>query len=167
MAGMEPSAAAARRHDWGLTAIGVIFAGGGLYFVLVGAGLAPSPSKLYGPNWLALAVGLVFGSAGLSVAVRGWLAVPDHQAALPDDAPAAAVAVQWIASLVVIAGLASIASWIAFGPGERTFAMMLPARGTLGETVGRVAFGTGAVITWLMAIAVAARGVRKVFGKKG
>jgi hypothetical protein len=163
---MEQSATAARKHDWGLVAIGIVFAGGGLYFALVGLGLTPSPSKLYGPNWLALAVGLVFGSAGLSVTVRGWLAVPDNQPNLPDDAPAAAVAVQWLAALIIMAGLASIGTWIAIGPGERSFAIMLPAKGSLGETVGRVAFGTGAVITWLMTFVMAAKAIQKVFGKK-
>ena len=54
----------ARKHDWGLLAIGVVFAGGGLYLALSGAGLAPSPSRLHGPNWLALAVGLVFFATG-------------------------------------------------------------------------------------------------------
>ena len=60
-------------------AIGIVCAGGGLYFVLVGLGLTPPPSKINGPNWLGSAVGLVFFAAGLSVLVRGWLHVPDKQ----------------------------------------------------------------------------------------
>lgn len=163
---MANSGAAARPRDWGLLALGAAFAGGGLYFVLVGLGLAASPSHLYGRNWLALAVGLVFFAAGASVLMRGWLAVPDSQPDLPADAPALLVAIQWIAALVVIVGLASIGTWIAVGSGDRTFAMMLPVQGSLGETVGRVAFGVGAVITWLMAAGVAAKGIRKLFGKK-
>jgi hypothetical protein len=163
---MEQSAPAPRKRDRMLLAIGAVFAGAGVYFMLVGLALAPSPSKLYAPTWVALAVGLVFFAAGLSVTVRGWLAVPDSQDHLPADAPAAAFAIQWLAAFVIIAGLASIGTWIAFGTGERTFALMLPVKGSLGETVGRTAFGIGAVITWAMAAAVAVRGIKQLLGKK-
>jgi len=163
---MEQSVPATRKYDYGLLAIGLAFAGGGLYFMLVGAGIAPAPSKLYGPNWIALAVGLVFFAAGLAVLVRGFLGLPDSQPNLPADAPAAAVAVQWLASLTIIVGLASIGSWIAFAPGERAFTIFLPVRGSLGESIGRIAFGIGAVITWAMAAAVAVKGVKQIFGKK-
>ena len=84
---------------------------------------------------------------------------------MPADAPAIAVAIQWLATLTIIAGLASIGTWIAFGPGPRQFAMSLPVWGSLAETVGRAMFGFGAVITWLMG-ALAYAGVRKMFGKK-
>ncbi len=155
----------ARKRDRTLLAIGALFVGSGLYFILVGLGAAPSPGRIYGPNWLASAVGLVFLAAGASVIVRGWLAVPDNRSGLPADAPSAAVAVQWLASLVIIVSLASVGTWIAFGSGEREFSIMLPVPGTPGETVGRVAFGVGAVITWLMAAAVAYSGAKKFFRK--
>jgi hypothetical protein len=157
---------AARRHDWRLLIIGTILAGGGFYFVLVGLGLTPAPSKLHGPNWLALATGLVFFATGLSVLVRGWLAVPDNQPNLPADAPVAFVAIQWLAALTVIAGLASIGTWIAFGAGARHFSLSLPFVSPLAEGVGRAAFGIGAIITWLMAAGVAYAGLNKIFGKK-
>ncbi len=161
----------ARKHDWGLLAIGVVFAGGGLYLALSGAGLAPSPSPLHGPNWLALAVGLVFFATGLSVLVRGWLAVPDNQPNLPAGTPAIFVAIQWLAAFVIIAGLASVATWIGFGDGDRHFSLSMPfgssnAKITGGEAIGRAMFGLGAIITWLMAAGVAYAGLNKIFGKK-
>ena len=162
---MTRTAASARKHDWSLLAIGALAGGGGFYFALVGLGLTPSPSRINGPDWLALAAGLVFLAAGTSVLVRGWLAVPDRQSNLPADAPAAAVAIQWLAALVIIVSLASIGTWIAFGSGDREFATNLPVQGSLGETVGRVAFGIGAIITWLMAAAVAAKGIRTILRK--
>jgi hypothetical protein len=160
----EPNSSS--RPDWGLLAIGAVLAGGGLYFILVGLSVAPAPSKLYGPNWIALAVGLVFFSAGASVLVRGWLAVPDKQPNLPDDAPAIAVAIQWLAALTVIAGLAGIGTWVAFGAGTRQFSMSLPVWGSVAELIGRAAFGFGAIITWLMAALMAYAGAKKFFGKK-
>ena len=162
----EPNSSSARSFDRTLLALGVAFAGGGFYLALVGLGLARSPSHLNGPNWLGFTAGLVFFAAGLSVLVRAWLRVSDKQPNLPDDAPAIAVAIQWLAALTVIAGLASIGTWIAFGAGTRQFSMSFPVWGSLAEIIGRAMFGFGAIITWLMAAAFAAAGAKKIFGKK-
>jgi hypothetical protein len=155
-----------RSARWSLLAFGALVAGGGFYFVLVGLSLLPGPSKLNGPNWLALAVGLVFFAAGVSVLVRGLLGVPDDQPDLPADAPAAFKVIQWVAMFVILAALASIASWIAFGTGPRAFTISAPISGSLAATIGRTMFGIGAVITWLMAALVAYAGVMKLLGKK-
>lgn len=162
----EPTSSTARSFDWPLWAIGIAGAGGGFYLALVGLDVMAPPSKQHGPNWLGFAAGLVFFAAGLSVLVRAWLHVPDKQANLPDDAPAIAVAIQWLAALTIIVALASIGSWIAFGPGLRQFSMSLPVWGSLAETIGRAMFGFGAIITWLMAALVAYSGAKKIFGKK-
>ena len=98
----------ARSHDPQLLAIGTVCAAGGIYFVLVGFGLAPPPSKLNGPQWLATCIGLVFLAGGVMVLVRGWLGVADSQD-LPDDAPRALVALQWIATVGAVVGLATAA----------------------------------------------------------
>ena len=156
----------ARKHDWGLLAIGAIGVAGGLYLALSGVGFVPLPSRLHGPNWLAVAAGLIFLAAGLSVLVRGWIAVPDNQANLPAGTPVALVAVQWLAAFTIMAGLASIGTWVAFGAGTRQFSMSLPFTGSIGETIGRTAFAIGAIITWLMAAGVAYSGLSKILGKK-
>ena len=166
LADLTANAKAARRPAWSLLALGVALAGGGFYFVLVGLSLLPAPSEQHGPNWLVLAVGLVFFAAGASVLVRGLLGVPDNQPDLPADAPAAFKVIQWLAMFIIIAGLASVGSWIAFGPGARAFSMSLPIAGSLAEIVGRTMFGIGAVITWLMAALVAYAGIMKMLGKK-
>jgi hypothetical protein len=155
-----------RPHDRALLAIGAICAAGGVYFVLVGCGLAPPPSKLHGPVWLSISIGLVFLAGGVMVLVRGWLAVPDAQD-LPEGAPRALVALQWIASLAACAGLAAAATWVAFGAGSRQFVLPIPVGGTLGETIGRAAFALGAMLAWLITAAFARAGAKKVFGKKG
>lgn len=163
MAGNE---AATRKHDWWLLAIGAVFAAAGIYFVLAGIGVLPQPpGRLDPPDWIALAVGVVFFAAGASTMLRGWLGLPDTQAELPADAPAAANALQWLASLAVIVGLAAVGTWIALGGGDRSFTMLAPVTAPVGETAGRIAFGIGAAITWLLAAAVAARGVRTMLRK--
>jgi hypothetical protein len=163
---MDHTATTARKFDWMLLAASLAFTGGGLYLALVGFGLTAPPSRINGPNWLAVAAGLVFFSAGASLLVRVWLRVPDNQPNLPDDAPKFAVAIQWLAMLTIIGGLASIATWIAFGAGMRHFDMSVPVPVSWAETAGRTAFGIGAVITWLMAALVAYAGVMKMLGKK-
>jgi hypothetical protein len=162
----EPNSSSARSFDRTLLALGVAFASGGFYLALVGLGLARSPSHLNGPNWLGFAAGLVLFAAGLSALVRAWLRVPDQQPNLPDDAPAIAVAIQWLAALTVIAGLASIGTWIAFGAGTRQFAVSVPVPHSWTEIIGRTMFGVGAVITWLIAAVMAYAGAKKIFGKK-
>jgi hypothetical protein len=103
------------------------------FFTLVFLGLRRSPSHIHGPNWLGLATVLIFFAAGLLVLVRAWLRVPDKQANLPDDTPAVAVAIHWLAALTIITGLASIGAWIAFGPGPRQLSISLPVWGSLAE----------------------------------
>jgi hypothetical protein len=154
-----------RPHDRSLLAIGAACAAGGIYFVLVGFGLMPPPSRINGPIRLAICIGLVFLAGGVSVLVRGWLAVPDAQD-LPDDAPRALIAAQWIAVVACCAGLAVAATWVALGDGPRQFVLPLPVYGSLGEILGRVAFGFSALLTWLATAAFARAGAKRVFGKK-
>jgi hypothetical protein len=162
----EPNSSTARSFDWTLWAFGLAMASGGFYLALVGLGLFSPPSRIHGPNWLGFAAGLVFFAGGLSLLVRAWLHVPDKQANLPDNAPAIAVAIQWLAALIIIAALASIGTWIAFGPGPRQFSMSLPVWGSLAEMIGRAVFGFGAILTWLMAALMAYAGAKKLFGSK-
>jgi hypothetical protein len=110
--------AGSRVHDRQLLAIGAVCAAGGIYFILVGLSLMPPPGKINGPMWLSTCVGLVFFAGGAMVLVRGWLGVADSQD-LPADAPRALVAVQWLAVVACVIGLATAATWIAFGAGER------------------------------------------------
>ena len=165
LSGWPSSSPVSRPHDRSLLTIGAICAGGGLYFVLAGFGAVPPPSRINGPLWLSACVGLVFLAGGVMVLVRGWLAVPDQQD-LPADAPRALVALQWLAAVAACAGLAVAASWVAFGAGSRHFVLPIPVGGALGETIGRVAFAFSAVLAWLITLAFARAGAKKVFGKR-
>ena len=157
--------ATVRTHDRQLLVIGAVCVAAGIYFMLVGFGLAPEPSKINGPQWLATCVGLVFFAGGVMVLVRGWLNVPDSQD-LPADAPRALIAVQWIAVVACCAGLASAGTWVAFGEGTRHFVLPLPVGGSLGEYIGRAAFGLGALMSWGITAAFARVGAKKVFEKR-
>jgi len=152
-------------HDRALLAIGAVCAGGGVYFMLAGFGLVPPPSKINGPQWLGACIGLVLLAGGVSVLVRGWLNVPDTQD-LPQDAPRVLVALQWLAVVAACAGLATAGTWVAFGDGPRQFVLPIPLGHSLGETIGRAAFGFGALLAWLITLAFAHAGAKKIFGRR-
>jgi hypothetical protein len=144
--------------------VGALAAAIGLYFVLVGLGLFPSPGKANGPMWIVLLAGSCFLLGGLAVlipaAVTGEVR-DDGQ--LPAGAPQWLRVLQYMFVLAIFACFAMIGSWIAFGPGTRSFSVSMPFlsfRGA-GEMIGRAAFGLGAVITWLCLIAFAVSGWRK------
>jgi hypothetical protein len=146
-----------------LLAIGTLCAAGGVYFILAGFGLVLPPETMNGPLWLSTCVGLVFLAGSVMVLVRGWLGVADSEE-LPDDAPRALIALQWIAVVACCAGLATAGTWVAFGEGERHFVLPVPVWGPLAEYIGRAAFGLGAVISWLVTAVFARMGAKKVFG---
>jgi hypothetical protein len=153
-------------RDWKLVAIGVAVTAFGVYFGLVGFELVPPPSRINGPIWFALAVALVFAPTGLSLIVRALSGTDDDANDLPDNAPVWMKCVYWLDAVIVVASLATIGTWVAFGPGTRHFSMSGPVFGPVGEGIGRTVFGIGAVITWLIVFVFARAGAKKIFGKK-
>ena len=153
-------------NDRFLIAVGVLTAGAGFYFALVGLEALPPPSKINGPIWLALFIGVVFFATGISVVVRGLSGADDASGDLPEAAPVWVKTVYWLDSVIAMAGLAAIGTWVAFGSGKRGFNISGPISGPVGEGIGRVVFGIGAIITWLIVLAFARAGARKIFGRK-
>ena len=75
--------------------------------------------------------------------------------------------VRYLAMVAIFVSFAAIGSWVAFGPGDRAFTVSVPfGSGPASEIVGRVAFGIGAIITWLCTIVVAVIGARKLFPRE-
>jgi MFS family permease len=91
------------------------------------------PERLHAPAWVAFAACLCFVVGGLAVALHADLSRR---------------AFAWVmAGLLAI--MASIPGWIAFGPGER---QCVSSVGPLTSNFGcRFAFGVGAVVTAAMA----------------
>ncbi len=128
----------------------------GLSFVLMGImpllasfdiGLL-STDDIHGPPWLGFAAGGVFVGAGLSV-----MAGPNRPV------------LSSILVILVLAGLASVGNWIAFGVGERV------CGGTIlfwqGESLGlgcRIPFGIGAMITNAILVLMLVGALQKMFG---
>lgn len=111
------------------------------------------PGSVNGPAWILAAVGCAFAAAGVAGAAQGSL--PGH----------------WVgplALLVMVGGVASVVTWIAFGPGPRACGggIGLPfvsfGRG-VGETECRAAFGFAAFMLDGGAIALMAGGFAQWF----
>jgi hypothetical protein len=150
--------------------IGSIAGGAGLFFVLIGLGIVPPPGgqkALHAPLWVVFCAGLAFflGGGALLLHVASGAKPTDDD--FPADAPHWMRVVRYLAMVAIFVSFAAIGSWVAFGPGERAFTVSAPfGSGPARDIVGRIAFGIGAIITWLCAIAVVVVGARKLFPRE-
>ncbi len=143
----------------------------GAYFFVVGAGLLPipgGPSNMHGPRWLVMCVGLAFFLAGVAIVIQTLGQANQATGALPAEAPRWMRALQYLIGLTIFVCFGAIASWVAFGPGERQFSgSFLFFSQATNTAIGRTAFGIGAVIIWLCIAAIVASGIRKFFDDPG
>ena len=148
--------------------LGAITAAIGFYIVLVGVGALPLPGEAHAPMWVVMLAGLSFLLGGLGVllpaAVTGEVR---NDGELPAGSPYWLRVFQYLLVLTLFAAFAMIGSFVAFGPGTRSFGVSAPFVSTSedNEIFGRVAFGAGAIITWLCLILVAVSGWRKLIGR--
>jgi hypothetical protein len=141
--------------------IGLLTVGVGLYFSLIGLGLLPipgGPRNLHGPLWIVLCCGLAFLLGGCCILLQRAAKANPVTGEMPANAPHWVRVAQYLMGVAIFACFALIGSWIAFGPGERTFGGTVPT----GPTFGRIVFGIGAIITWAATIGFAVSGFRKL-----
>lgn len=146
-------------------ALGLILIAAGLALVLLAVGLVLGPGASdAAPRWVVAGAGLMLALGGAAMivgyAVAGGVGLDGD---LPPGTPWRVRLIQYLLGLGIIAWLAAIATWIAFGPGPRAFTVTLPfiGRGPGDETVGRAVFGAGAVLLWvLLAVFVVVSGQR-------
>ena len=138
-----------------MVGLGLLTAGIGLYFALVGLGLAPPPSRANAPGGVVVACGMVFLLGGVAVLVQA-LGGANDQGELPSDASIWLTVIQHLVGLGVVGCLAAIGSWIALLGRSEAFSGPV--------AVARFAFGVGAVISWLYFFALLRRTLRSVRG---
>lgn len=130
--------------------------------------MLPPPGKANAPLWVVMLAGFCFLLGGLGVlvpaAVTGEVRSDGE---LPAGAPYWLRVFQYLLVLAIFAALATMGSFVAFGPGARSFSVSLPfgSASEGSEIFGRVAFGVGAIITWLCLILVAVSGWRKLVSR--
>jgi hypothetical protein len=137
----------------------------GAYFLAVGLGLFPipgGPSNLHGPLWLLACAGLAFFLAGIAIAFQ-TLGQANAAGDLSAAAPRWMRALQYLIGLAIFCCFGAIATWMAFGPGERqfsgTFLFFDPATNA---AIGAPLSASARVMIWLCTVAVAAAGFRKL-----
>lgn len=141
----------------------------GLYVVLAVLGFVPLPQHdrgINGPVWIGVLCGSAFVLAGLLVLSRGLAGDHSFEGPMPAEAPFWLRLTQYLGALTLFAVFAAVGTWVAFGPGTRTFNMSVPwfFADEFGERFGRFAFAVGALITWACTIGLAVTGARKLFG---
>ena len=118
------------------------------------------------PRWVGVGAGAVFLLAGLTLIVDGASGAIGPDGQLKTDAPAWVHAFQSLMGLGIVGMMGAIASWIAFGPGERHFSTIsLPFawwHPTSGDSAGRWAFGIAAVLIWCIIAGVIVVGIRRL-----
>jgi len=87
-----------------------------------------------------------------------------HERELPRGVPLQLRVAYYFLGLAVVGALATVGTWVAFGPGERAFAVSLPfpVSSPANPWIGRSVFGVGAVLTWLFFVVAAVAWWRKL-----
>ena len=140
----------AKVHSPATFAAGLITAGAGLYFVVVGVRLAGAAPAL---GLLVVCAGLAFGLSGIRIAAQGLTDTEDaapgalaSEAPAPEapapEAPAPLHLLMSLAPIGIVFWLAVLATWMAFA-GDGTLA--------------RIAFAFGALVAWGYFIMLARR----------
>lgn len=127
------------------------------FLVLLGVLPAGHRTPDDAPDWIGILIGLAFTFAGLTAIVRSF-AGTDASGNLVDTAPPAVQAINDGLGLLIVASLAMIFTWVSIGPGARHF--MVSAGGSFGgisepggpgsDVMGRVMFGLGALLGWVI-----------------
>jgi hypothetical protein len=107
----------------GAVALGLVFMAIGLLIILLASGIVSGAEpQLEAPPWVVACAGLGFvlcgGTIIIGYAVAGGVG-PDGE--LPSGTPLSIRIAQYTLGLGFVGSMAAITSWIAFGPGPRTF----------------------------------------------
>lgn len=116
-------------------------------FIIVMAAFDPDESRFHAPRWVVGAAGAVFVLAGAAAIKSKGMSGPHI-----DNSGYRLI----LALLLTCFG--AVASWVAFGSGEREFEGTLGAGGSFlpfdpGEVLGRILFSPGALLLDVMALA--------------
>src|SRR4029079_18248873 len=117
MRSQEPASAA------DVLGVGIAFAAGGGYFILVEMGVLPQPSEsvAQAPTAIIVAIGLAFLFAGLTCVVRARSGATALDGDLPDNAPRWTRLSYRALAIGTAGALAIIGAWVAIGSGPRAF----------------------------------------------
>ena len=139
--------------------MGLVGIGVGMLPFLALMGVLPTAPRTPddAPDWFGILFGLAFLFAGIVMMARSF-AGTDAQGNLSATAPRALQFLNNGLGLLVVISLATMFTWISIGPGKRHFMVSVSAGGLTepagagGDMLGRVMFGLGAVMGWVMVV---------------
>jgi hypothetical protein len=132
---------------------------GSVPLLILGGVIPVTPSPGDPPAPIILGAGVCFILGGLA-AVFQALGRASGAGELPPDAPLWRRCVQLGLGLGVLVTIALVLTWGAVGRGDEAF------REQIGGVMGRVSFGAGAILLWLLAAFIAYRLVRMAGAKR-
>ena len=145
-----------------------------LLFIVLGLAATPLSAKLLAPGWhptadappllVQYSFGLIFVLAGFAIIIGYAVGRADANGSLPADAPLWLYVTQQLLVLGIVGSMGALFSWISIGSGPREFTMSTPlGTSPVGNSViGRIAFGIGAVLFWIIFVAIAVIAVRRL-----
>lgn len=146
--------------------IGVVCLACGIGPVLGSVGVGPFHRSDGVPVWMGVAAGSTFLLAAVLLFADAAAGGTNPDGSLPASASPIARFIQSAAGLGIVVTMAAMATWIAFGRGERHFTttIALPFtayRSANTELPGRIAFGIAAFMIWVVAIAATVAALKK------
>ena len=138
-------------------ALGLVCVACGLPPVIGSLGIGPFHRSPGVPIWMGVAAGSTFLLAAVLLFADAAAGGTNPDGSLPAKTPPILRAVQSAAGLGIVVVMGAMATWIAFGRGERHFSetIVLPFsvyRSSNGELPGRIAFGFAALLIWAIAM---------------
>ena len=152
-------------------ACGLLTAALGLLPILVAFGVITpdqKPGQENAPAWVIGSAGLIFVFGGVAVIMQGLFGNGDPNGELPKTTPEWLRAIYMLFPLAIIIGLGAVASWVAFGSGDRhcTGSASFVGSFAVGDTFCRTVFGFGATLVWIILIIVVASSARRLFARQ-
>ena len=159
------SAAKSKIPMWQRLSVGGLFAAVGAFIMAVGFGLVPTPpEKIHAPMWIIAMAGFVFVLAGVMM-LAGWLEKED---ATPVGTRVTSNPIPHAIVIIMVLCFAVLASFATFAEGEIEGGIALPFiayDSELNQIAGRIMFGIGAALLWIVLAAAAFHAWRRRFGK--
>jgi hypothetical protein len=150
--------------------MGLLFVAAGTAIVLAGMGIIPvkAADDVRDSPWVIVCTGLMFVFGGAALVV-GWAVAggTGPNGDLRPDTPFSVRVVQYLLGLGIAGMMTAVCTWIAVGPGQRHFSMVVALpfiawRPASNETVGRFAFGVAAALLWVAFIGLGMAGAQSL-----
>jgi hypothetical protein len=154
---------------WVFVGVGLLGVAIGTAIILSVTGVLPVQGRLQPgvTNWIVICAGIVFAGIGGVFALTGFSGTKIGSQ-VQARAPVLFGLLNLLVAVVALSSLATIASFAAFGPGPRAFTFTFPFVGeVLGAAlIGRIFFGTMALILWGVIAVFLWFGARGVVGRE-